>query len=119
MDRVLLTPEEAAEALAIGRCTVYDLIRDKLPEERAADLARLLTQGTWTHDYPIDVEQLKAFGLTVRTDLPMEVYELMRLYPQPAQRRPSVEYIPMPYHPPASPQPPARPAPPATGRRVR
>ena len=27
MDRVLLTPEEVAEALHIGRCTVYDLIR--------------------------------------------------------------------------------------------
>ena len=27
MERVLLTPEEVAEALHIGRCTVYDLIR--------------------------------------------------------------------------------------------
>ena len=27
MERVLLTPEEAAEALHVGRCTVYDLIR--------------------------------------------------------------------------------------------
>ncbi|GEL18622.1 helix-turn-helix domain-containing protein [Pseudonocardia asaccharolytica] len=27
MDRVLLTAEEAAEALHVGRCTVYDLIR--------------------------------------------------------------------------------------------
>ncbi len=27
MDRVLLTPEEVAEVLHVGRCTVYDLIR--------------------------------------------------------------------------------------------
>ncbi len=27
MERVLLTAEEVAEALHIGRCTVYDLIR--------------------------------------------------------------------------------------------
>jgi excisionase family DNA binding protein len=27
MERVLLSPEEVAEALHIGRCTVYDLIR--------------------------------------------------------------------------------------------
>ena len=27
MERVLLTPEEVAEALHVGRCTVYDLIR--------------------------------------------------------------------------------------------
>ena len=30
-------------------------------------------------------------------DLPDEVRLLMRLYPQPRNRRPSVEYIPMPY----------------------
>jgi len=35
----------------------------------------------------------------VRTGLPEEIYALMRLYLQPAQRRPSVEYIPVPYHP--------------------
>jgi len=28
MERVLLTPEEAAESLKIGRCKVYDLIRN-------------------------------------------------------------------------------------------
>jgi excisionase family DNA binding protein len=27
MERVLLTAEEVAEALHVGRCTVYDLIR--------------------------------------------------------------------------------------------
>jgi excisionase family DNA binding protein len=27
VERVLLTPEEVAEALHVGRCTVYDLIR--------------------------------------------------------------------------------------------
>ena len=27
MERVLLTPEEVAEALHVGRCTVYDLLR--------------------------------------------------------------------------------------------
>jgi hypothetical protein len=32
--------------------------------------------------------------------MPKEVFELMRLYPQTAQRRPSVEYIPLPYGPP-------------------
>ena len=36
-------------------------------------------------------------GLTVSTDMPGEVYDMMGLYPQTAQRRPSVEYVPMPY----------------------
>lgn len=119
-DRTLILADIAEKALRQVYDTVYSLIRDKLPEARAQDLARLLTQGTWTHDYPIDVAQLQAFGLPVRPELPREVYELMSLYPQPAQRRPSVEYIPMPYQPPLppAPQPPVRPTPPA-GRRPR
>jgi hypothetical protein len=42
-------------------------------------------------------------------DLPDEVRELMRLYPQPRNRRPSVEYIPVPYRAPQ--REPARQAP--------
>ena len=34
------------------------------------------------------------------TTMPKDVFELMQLYPQASQRRPSVEYIPMPYGPP-------------------
>ncbi|MBI4942191.1 MAG: helix-turn-helix domain-containing protein [Actinobacteria bacterium] len=30
MERLLLTPEEAAEVLAVGRSTVYDLMRMRL-----------------------------------------------------------------------------------------
>jgi ClpP class serine protease len=120
-DRTLILADIAEKALQQVYLTVHRLIRAKLPEDRAAELARLLTQGTWTHDYPIDVEQLTALGLPVRAELPREVYELMSLYPQPQQRRPSVEYVPMPYHPPlpSAPQPPARPAQPAARRRVR
>jgi hypothetical protein len=33
----------------------------------------------------------------VSTEMPGEVYDLMELYPQTAQRRPSVEYVPIPY----------------------
>ncbi len=30
LEKILLTPEEAAEVLGIGKCTVYDLIRMQL-----------------------------------------------------------------------------------------
>jgi hypothetical protein len=29
--------------------------------------------------------------------MPMEIYRLMDLYPQPQQNRPSVQYVPIPY----------------------
>jgi ClpP class serine protease len=60
----------------------------------------MLSEGRWTHDFPIDVDQATKLGLPVSTDLPNEVRELMALYPQPKGRRPSVEYIPTPYRAP-------------------
>jgi ClpP class serine protease len=109
-DRTLILADIAQKALRQVYDTVLALLEDRLPEERAREVTQLLTQGTWTHDYPIDVGQLRAMGLTVATALPREVYDLMRLYPQPPQRRPSVEYIPAPYHPQA-PTPEPLPAP--------
>jgi len=43
------------------------------------------------------VEEARNMGLSVSTDMPQEVYDLMSLYPQSAARRPSVGYIPVPY----------------------
>jgi ClpP class serine protease len=75
-----------------------------MPEEKAKELAHTLASGTWTHDYPITVDEARNFGLRVSTDMPDEVYQLMGLYPQTAQRRPSVEYVPLPYGPRPQPQ---------------
>jgi len=59
----------------------------------------------WTHDYPISVEEAKQICIKVSTEMPQEIYQIMNLYPQSAQRRPSVEFIQQPYSPrPPSPQ---------------
>ena len=44
----------------------------------------------------IEVEARK-LGLPISTDMPTEIYQLMTLFPQPMQRRPSVQYVPVPY----------------------
>ncbi|MCS6803368.1 MAG: ATP-dependent Clp protease proteolytic subunit [Chloroflexota bacterium] len=98
-DQTLILADIAEKALRQVEQTVRDLLGDRLPAEQADRLAKTLTSGTWTHDYPIVVEEARALGLPVSTDMPVEVYELMQLYPQAAQRRPSVEYIPLPYGP--------------------
>jgi ClpP class serine protease len=100
-DQTLILGDIAQKAIKQVYETVYALLRDKFPEERAQELAQALSQGCWTHDYPITVEELKAMGLPVSEDMPREVYELMELYPQARQRRPGVEFIPVPYAPPA------------------
>ncbi len=100
-DQTIILADIAEKALRQVRETVQELLSDKLPPERAAEAAELLSSGRWTHDYPITVEEVRALGLQVSTDMPREIYTLMDLYPQAPQRRPSVEYIPVPYHPPA------------------
>ncbi|MCL6635440.1 MAG: ATP-dependent Clp protease proteolytic subunit [Peptococcaceae bacterium] len=96
-DRTLMLAEIAAKALAQVRDFVYYLLSDKMEESRARELAEVLSSGTWTHDYPIDCDQLKQMGLPVTVGLMNEIYALMELYPQPPQRRPSVQFIPLPY----------------------
>jgi ClpP class serine protease len=100
-DQTLILADVARKA----RQQVHDLVSELLTgngmdEARAKELAGILSEGRWTHDYPISVEEARALGLPVSADLPLEVRHLMRLYPQPRGRRPSVEYVPMPYGPP-------------------
>ena len=66
-----------------------------MEEEKARAIAQALTEGRWTHDYPITCSKLARLTKG-EMRLPSEVYELMDLYPQPGRRRPSVQYIPSP-----------------------
>ncbi len=104
-DQTLIMADIAEKAIQQVRRTVVELLKDNMPLERAEEIATALTEGRWTHDYPITVEEARSLGLPVSTDMPEEVYELMSLYPQPVQRRPSVQYVPLPYHAEHPPQP--------------
>ena len=48
----------------------------------------------------ISVDEAREMGLPVGVTMPEEVYQLMTLYPQARQQRPSVSYIPTPYQQP-------------------
>jgi ClpP class serine protease len=99
-DQTIIQADMAEKALRQVERAVRNLLADRLTEEQAGALAHTLSSGIWTHDYPISVAEARELGLPVATDMPIEVYELMQLYPQTTQRRPSVEYIPLPYGPP-------------------
>jgi ClpP class serine protease len=99
-DSTLIQADMAEKALRQVERSVRMLIGDRMPEDKAASLAETLSCGTWTHDYPISVTEAQQLGLPVTTNMPAVVYDLMQLYPQTGQRRPSVEYIPQPYGPP-------------------
>ena len=93
-DQTLILADQAEKALSQLRESVTELLVDKLPKEKVEELARLLSQGTWTHDHPITYETAKSFGLPVRSDMPAEFLDLLSLYPQPVRRQPTVEYLP-------------------------
>jgi ClpP class serine protease len=99
-DQTLIMGDMARKAIVQVYDSVLCLVKDTMPEEKAGNLAQALSDGRWTHDYPISPDQARELGLNVTHDMPTEVYELMDLYPQSSQRRPSVEYIPGPYAPP-------------------
>jgi ClpP class serine protease len=96
-DKTLILADIARKAQHQVFEFVHRLLSRRMANDEAEKLARLLSEGTWTHDFPIDVEYARSLGLNVSTDLPDEVRLLMRLYPQPKGRRPSVEYIDVPY----------------------
>ena len=104
-DETLIMGDVARKAIAQVRETIRRIVSDRLPADKAVSISEALTSGRWTHDYPISVEEARSLGLRVSTDMPEDVYKLMSLFPQTSQRRPSVEYIPMPYAP--RPRPPA------------
>jgi ClpP class serine protease len=97
-DRTLILASVARKAIKqVHESVVEILTGNGMERDRAEALADTLSGGRWTHDYPISVEEAKALGLPVSEGLPLEVYELMALYPQAGGRRPSVQYIPVPY----------------------
>jgi ClpP class serine protease len=100
-DETLIRADIARKAINQVQSTLKRIIfaRGKMDEKQAEELAETLSSGKWTHDYPISVDEARSLGLPVSTEMPVEVYKLMSLYPQTSQRRPSVEYIPMPYAP--------------------
>jgi ClpP class serine protease len=98
-DQTIILADVAAKALRQVKITVQKLLAKHMDEEKAGKTADLLTQGTWTHDYPIDVAQIAELGINVSTTMPDEIYALMSMYPQPRTARPSVEYSPGPVYP--------------------
>ncbi|MCI0660219.1 MAG: ATP-dependent Clp protease proteolytic subunit [Acidobacteria bacterium] len=95
-DRTLILADVSEKAISQLKADVREILKDKMVDEKAEELAEMLATGKWTHDYPLTYERVKELGLPVSTDLPPEVYRLMELFPQPKQRVPSVEYIPVP-----------------------
>jgi ClpP class serine protease len=99
-DQTLIFADVGRKALAQVHETVVEILTgNEMAKEKAEGLANTLASGKWTHDYPISFKEAKALGLPVSDEIPPEIHNLMSLYPQAPSRRPSVQYIPVPYQP--------------------
>jgi ClpP class serine protease len=94
-DEMLVLADIAQKARVQVFTFVADVLLKHMPKERAAALATALSEGRWTHDFPITVEAARQLGLPVSTAMPPLVYQLMDLYPQSGEGRPSVTYVPL------------------------
>jgi ClpP class serine protease len=93
-DQTLILADVGRKATKQLESAATELLMEHIPQERAAEIAKVLTGGTWTHDYPILPSEAQKLGLRVTTDMPAEVMELMTLYPQPTRTQANVEYLP-------------------------
>ena len=95
-DKTLILAEESRKAVAQIKGIVRSLVVDPYGPGKAEEIVEELVSGKYTHDFPITArETCELFGECVRTELPMEVYNLMNMYKMEARpRRPSVEFVP-------------------------
>src|SRR5882672_8437099 len=68
-DKTLIMADQAEKAIAQMREEVSELLADKYPPEKAKEIAKLMTSGTWTHDYPITFERARGLELRVNSDM--------------------------------------------------
>src|SRR5260370_2026679 len=94
-DEILILADIAQKARVQVATCVAQVLGKHMDEKQSIQMATILTEGRWTHDYPITVQAARQLGLKVSTDMPLMVYGLMELYPQGGGIRPSVWYVPL------------------------
>ena len=96
-DQTLVMADVGRKAIAQLKQSAGDILKKRLPVEKAEALAEKLSTGTWTHDFPLFAATAKELGLPISTEIPNDVLELMKLYPQPVRAQGGgVEYLPIP-----------------------
>jgi len=94
-DEFLMLADMAHKARLQVATFVAQVLMKHMPEKQSLQVATTLTEGRWTHDFPITVQAARQLGLKVSTEMPLTVYELMDFYPQGGGIRPSVWYVPL------------------------
>ena len=96
-DKTIVLADQAQKALNQMDGLVRTILDGKCDEEKAVVIIEEFVSGKYTHDHPFLAEDAKRLlGDCVTTDVPAEVYDLMKLYRmEVARRRPGAEYVPV------------------------
>ncbi len=93
-DLTLVLADVSEKALAQVKRGAVELLTPRMEQAAAETLAAKLAGGHWTHDYALTASEAGELGLPVRVGMPLDVMELMKLYPQPVQQS-GVEFLPV------------------------
>ena len=93
-DLTLVLADVSAKALAQVKRGAVELLTPRLEKAIAEQVAEKLAGGYWTHDYALTASEASTIGLPIKVGMPLEIMELMKLYPQPIQQS-VVEFLPI------------------------
>jgi ClpP class serine protease len=93
-DLTLVLADISEKALAQVKRGAVELLTPRMDQSTAEKVASQLASGHWTHDYALTASEARDIGLPVKVGMPLEVLDLMKLYPQPVERS-GVEFLPI------------------------
>jgi len=96
-DKTIVLADQAQKALSQMDGLVKTILDGKCDEDKVGLIIEEFVSGKYTHDHPFLADDAKKLlGDCVNTNVPGEVYDLMKLYRmEVARRRPGVEYVPV------------------------
>ncbi|MHC0053716.1 SDH family Clp fold serine proteinase [Actibacterium sp. D379-3] len=93
-DLTMVLADVSEKAIAQLKRGAVEVLTPRMALPEAEALAEKLVGGHWTHDYALMAPEAQELGLPVTVGMPIEVLELMKLYPQPV-RGSAVEFLPI------------------------
>jgi len=96
-DKTIVYAEEAQKAVTQMRVLLKKILEGKCDEGKTDEIIEEFVSGKYTHDHPFMADDAqRLLGECVTTDVPQEVYDLMKLFRMEiGRRRPGVEYVPL------------------------
>ncbi|SDL91136.1 SDH family Clp fold serine proteinase [Halarsenatibacter silvermanii] len=92
-DDTLIKADIAEKAVIQLENFLEGILADDFEPGEIEKITKNLSRGKFTHDFALTCDVLQELNIDHHTDLPDGIYELMKLYPQPGQGYPSVNYL--------------------------